>query len=158
MTDIFDLLGAAGDKQQNDNASPSPGKQSASSEEEEPAATSDDLAFLGDFKKRVTSRRARSERTAKQSESSTSAGITPLDIAGLPENQRQIMFFMLRNKHAAKHGITLAELQARFDKMSYLEDILAKLTQEGWLLVIDEEPSQRYKLNLRRKAARLGLD
>jgi hypothetical protein len=78
-------------------------------------------------------------------------GVTPLEIADLPEAQRQLMFALLRDPQASTEGLTLAILQARSDNPEALPGILAELTKNGWLVQYGEPPGVRYKVNLRRK-------
>ena len=78
-------------------------------------------------------------------------GVTPLEIADLPEAQRQLMFGLLRDPQASTEGLTLAILQARSDNPEALPGILAELSKNGWLVQYGEPPSVRYKVNLRRK-------
>lgn len=80
-------------------------------------------------------------------------GITPLDITELPRLQRQIMFFMLRDQHAALDGVTLMILEDHFkdETENRLSGILAELHKNGWLIEMGEPPNVHYKVNLRRK-------
>ncbi len=80
-------------------------------------------------------------------------GVTPLDITELPRLQRQIMFFMLRDQHAALDGVTLMILEDHFkdETESRLSGILAELHKNGWLIEMGEPPNVHYKVNLRRK-------
>jgi hypothetical protein len=78
-------------------------------------------------------------------------GMTPLEIADLPMEQRQVMFSLLRDPQAATDGITLASLQERTDDPEALPGMLADLTKNGWLVQYGEPPGVRYKVNLRRK-------
>lgn len=80
-------------------------------------------------------------------------GVTPLDITELPRLQKQIMFFMLRDQHAAIEGVTLANLKAQFENEteSRLSGVLAELHKNGWLIEMGEPPNVHYKINLRRK-------
>ncbi|HVO44609.1 MAG TPA: hypothetical protein VMT34_18410 [Aggregatilineales bacterium] len=79
------------------------------------------------------------------------SGLTPLDIADLPTQQRQVMFVLLRDPQASTEGITLEALQERMEDIDALADILADLTKNGWLVPYGEPPGIRYKVNLRRK-------
>jgi hypothetical protein len=79
------------------------------------------------------------------------SGLTPLDIADLPTQQRQVMFILLRDPQASTEGITLEALQERIEDADALADILADLTKNGWLVQYGEPPGIRYKVNLRRK-------
>ena len=83
-----------------------------------------------------------------------SAGLTPLDIADLPDAPRRVMFAMLRDAEAATEGLTLDNLQDKLANVSGLPDVLAELTQNGWLILRGEPPTARYKVNLRRRRGR----
>ncbi len=139
MSDLSDLLGGL------------PKKSKKQSEGEDDA-----LDFLSGFKKKVQSGDLSSSKSDSDEET---GGITPLDIAGLPEDQKSIMFFMLRDKAAVKEGIGFEELQEHFDADE--EPLVATLTQlieDHWLIVIGEPPDERYKLNLRRRRGSLNSD
>jgi hypothetical protein len=132
------------------------------SKKDDPATTPagekvDPLAFLGDFKKRVTGEMPAIAMTApKVIEEESRSGITPLDIAGLPEDQKRVMFSILRDKDAAKDGLTVEQLQNKLGTTEDLSDTLAQLAQDEWLLTSGTPPAARYKLNLRRKKGRLS--
>jgi hypothetical protein len=87
-------------------------------------------------------------------ENKTGSGITPLDIANLPEKQKRVMFYMLRDKKAASDGLSLQALEDMFPD-EYLVDSIQQLTEENWLTVTD---NGLYKLNLRRSRKRIGSD
>lgn len=78
-------------------------------------------------------------------------GLTPLDIAELPEPQRQVMFALLRDTTASMGGVSLETLQEKLDDVDDLPDILADLSKNSWLICLGELPNTRYKVNLRRK-------
>ncbi len=87
------------------------------------------------------------------------AGLSPLEIADLPEEQRQVMFGLLRDTNAATGEIALEALQQKFLHLDRLSDVLADLTKNGWLIKLGELPHVRYRVNLRRKrAASLGAN
>lgn len=133
--DIFDMIGAAKKRKQQ-------------KEETEQPPAEDALDFLGSFKKKVTSGEA--TKPAEQ------AGVTPLDIAGLPEGQKRVMFSMLRDQKASSDGVTLDELQEQLGAEESLTDTLTQLADEEWLVVAGTPPDERYKVNLRRKRGRLS--
>ena len=80
-------------------------------------------------------------------------GISPLDIAELPRTQRQVMFFLLRDQHAALEGLTLEAVHHQFESETeaHLVEALAELCKAGWLILFGEPPNVHYKANLRRK-------
>lgn len=87
------------------------------------------------------------------------AGLSPLEIADLPDEQRQVMFGLLRDTNAATGEITLEALQEKFPRLERLSEVLADLTKNGWLIKLGELPHVRYRVNLRRKrAASLGAN
>jgi|SRR5215210_7430280 hypothetical protein len=80
------------------------------------------------------------------------AGVTPLEIADLPDNQRRILLWLLRDRTAASEGVTAAVVQARLDEApENCDSILRELAKGGWVIVMGEAPQVRYKVNLRRK-------
>lgn len=82
------------------------------------------------------------------------SGISPLDIAELPEPQKKVMFFILRDKKAASEGLSFDELKNQFPD-EVLDDTIQELTAENWLVVNN---NGRYKLNLRRSRKRLSSE
>ena len=134
MSDIFDLLGDSSRKK---------AKKSQ-------ADTGDDLDFLGGFKKKV--KRGEYSSTKRNDPD----GVTTLDIAGLPEDQKQLMFLLLRDKTAKSEGLTHDALYEQFGDAMNLDDILHTLSEENWLSVIGSPPDERYKVNLKRKRSRLN--
>ncbi|MCZ2128167.1 MAG: hypothetical protein LC099_10390 [Anaerolineales bacterium] len=81
-------------------------------------------------------------------------GISPLDIAQLPPAMRKIMRLMLREVQAPYALIceTMEKVaeQERLSR-SALDDALAALTEQGWLIQIGAGEKALYKVNLRRK-------
>lgn len=82
------------------------------------------------------------------------AGLTPLDIADLPENQRQVMFGLLRDSTAASTGLPEDTVYERYAALEGLDGILAELTRHGMLIQMGEPPHVRYKVNLRHRKTR----
>lgn len=79
------------------------------------------------------------------------AGISPLDIADLPEVQRRVMFALLRDTSASTIGLSLEEMQAKVPDIDDLGSVLAELSKNEWLIQMGEPPNVRYKVNIRRK-------
>jgi hypothetical protein len=79
------------------------------------------------------------------------AGLTPLDIAELPEEQRHVMFSLLRDTRASSSGMSVEALRDRLGEVEGLDGILHELTQSNWLIRLGEAPNVRYKVNIRRK-------
>lgn len=87
------------------------------------------------------------------------AGLSPLELADLPDPQRQIMLYFLREARAAGGEVEHAHLQARFIALDDLPQVLDDLTRNGWLIALGEAPRLRYRLNLRHKrGSQGGLD
>ena len=78
-------------------------------------------------------------------------GITPLDIADLPDPLKQVMFSLLRDPHANSEGVLLDALHKKLDSLEDLPGVLAKLVANGWLIALGEAPNIRYRLNLKRR-------
>jgi hypothetical protein len=79
-------------------------------------------------------------------------GITPLDIVNLPDEQRRIMLWMLRDQEASVNGVTLDSLMARLQNApADCRALLLDLSQNGWVIRTGEAPHERFKVNLRRK-------
>src|SRR5687768_7037809 len=80
------------------------------------------------------------------------AGVTPLEIANLPNDQRRIMLWLLRDRTASSEGVPATVVQARLEGApDNCADILGDLAKGGWVIVMGEAPHVRYKVNLRRK-------
>ncbi len=80
------------------------------------------------------------------------SGVTALDIADLPSEQRIILVAMLRDPAASRGGVTLEMLKTRVgDKVTEFEPVLNILEQNGWLIISGEAPNFRYRVNLRPK-------
>ncbi|MBN1681303.1 MAG: hypothetical protein JW966_13550 [Anaerolineae bacterium] len=79
------------------------------------------------------------------------AGLTPLEIAELPEPHRTVMFFLLRDKAAASRGVTLDVLEDKLSDIDDMAGVLYDLTKHSWLIMLGEPPAEKYKVNLRRK-------
>jgi hypothetical protein len=86
------------------------------------------------------------------------AGLSPLDIADLPGDQRKVMFALLRDTKAATQGIDSEELATNLENPENLQDTVAELVKSGWLIEMGEAPNFRYKVNIRRKrSSTIGL-
>ena len=135
MSDIFDLLG--------DSSKKKPKKE---------ASNDDGLDFLGGFKKKVKKGELSTRRKPDTD------GITALDIADLPEAEKQIMFMMLRDQTAKKDGLTADDVQDRIQGEEDVHDTLAELAKEKWLLVSGRPPDELYRVNLKRRRSTLSKD
>ena len=87
----------------------------------------------------------------KQSE----GGITALDLADLPPALRRIMRLMLRELQLGYSDITNAVASLPAAQQMAPEDLdeaLATLTRQAWLIRLGEGQKAIYKVNLRRKS------
>jgi len=86
---------------------------------------------------------------------SQEGGISPIDIAALPPALRRIMRLMLRELEMNRAGL-LEAIQAmdEAERLSEqeLDDALAELSKQQWLIRFGEGERASYKVNLRRKA------
>jgi hypothetical protein len=95
----------------------------------------------------------------EDSSDSDSSGVTPLEIAGLPADQRRIMLWMLRDRTASAGGISASAVQGTMrDAPADCANILAELARGGWLLSSGDPPDQLYRVNLRRKRGNTGFN
>lgn len=78
-------------------------------------------------------------------------GLSPLDIADLPPDQRKVMFSLLRDTQAATQGISIDRLNKKLGDPESLQETVDILVQNGWLIAVGEEENLRYKVNIRRK-------
>ncbi len=86
-------------------------------------------------------------------------GLTPLDLADLPDAQRRVMLFVLRRAHRAGGNVDRRALSAVFSDRKALADVLETLVRRGWLIARGELPNPHYSVNFRRKrASRLDVD
>lgn len=80
------------------------------------------------------------------------SGVTPLEIADLPDHERRIMLWLLRDRTAASIGVTAEIVQTNMDDApGDCNGVLLKLAKDGWVISMGEPPGVRYKVNLRRK-------
>jgi hypothetical protein len=82
-------------------------------------------------------------------------GITPLDLAELPPALRRVMRLMLRELQLNYPRLReIVESMPEKDRLSRedLDEALATLTAQFWLIRIGEGEKAIYKVNLRRKA------
>jgi hypothetical protein len=84
-----------------------------------------------------------------------STGPSAMDIAGLPAPQRRVVRMLLRELEMTYPALceTVEKLPAadRFSRAE-LDEALAALTQQGWLIRLGEAELKTYKVNLRAKA------
>lgn len=85
-------------------------------------------------------------------------GITPLEIADLPGDQRTIMLTLLRDQAAKETGVTDAALRAKVSaRVGDYDAALHLLTREGWIVTSGEAPNLYYRVNFRPKRASSGF-
>lgn len=81
-----------------------------------------------------------------------SGGVTPLDIINLPDEQRLLMLWMLRDRTASTNGVTANDIETQMtDAPANSASLLQELARTGWLIGMGEAPRRRYRVNLRRK-------
>ena len=86
------------------------------------------------------------------------SGLSPLDIAELPGDQRKAMFSLLREAKAATEGMDYDQIAKMLENPDDLDKTLAELVKNGWLIETGEAPHFRYKVNIRRKrGSTLGM-
>jgi hypothetical protein len=79
-------------------------------------------------------------------------GITPLEIADLPPDQRSIMLALLRDQTATANGVPDAALRSRLKvKVANFDEALHVLGREGWIVISGEAPNLFYRVNFRPK-------
>jgi hypothetical protein len=80
------------------------------------------------------------------------AGLSPLDLAELPGDQKLIMLALLRDSASAFDGVPTDVLRSKVDgKVEQFDPTVDLLAQQGWLIVMGEAPQTRYRLNFRAK-------
>ncbi len=80
------------------------------------------------------------------------AGLSPLDLADLPGDQKQIMLTLLRDAASAFDGVPTDVLRAKVDgKVEQFDATVELLARQGWLIAMGEAPRQRFRLNFRAK-------
>jgi len=82
------------------------------------------------------------------------SGITPMDLLDLPDELRRLMRKMLRSRTMKKREIV--DYIATWDKPDQisgkdLDNSIAQLVDQGWLIKIGEGDSLGYRVNLRKK-------
>lgn len=81
-----------------------------------------------------------------------SSGFSSLDLADLPDDQRQVIVTLLRETASNLEGVGSDTLHARLDvRIENLDETLALLQRYHWVIAFGEPPRQRYRLNLRAK-------
>ncbi len=79
-------------------------------------------------------------------------GLSPVDLADLPEEQKRIMLALLRDPGSGFEGVPPDTLRARLDGgAESLNETLAQLVRLHWLITLGEPPNLRYRLNFRAK-------
>lgn len=92
------------------------------------------------------------ERLKAELDADDHGGITPLEIAELPDAERRLMLWLLRDRTASSEGVTVGALIEQMPAApADAATVVAALARDGWLIALGEPPDQRYKVNLRRK-------
>jgi hypothetical protein len=80
------------------------------------------------------------------------SGLSAIDLADLPTDQKKIMLTMLRDPSSAFDGVPAAVLTEKLkDTVLTLNETLDLLVSQTWLISLGEPPNVRYRLNLRAK-------
>lgn len=96
--------------------------------------------------------------TDRRSGDTDPGGISMMELAALPPDQRQVMLAVLRDASAAANGITPQALGDLLGSPDTFAAILADLVAHGWLIALGEPPAVRYKVNFApRRRSRLGF-
>ena len=81
-----------------------------------------------------------------------SAGLSPVDLADLPGDQKQIMLALLRDSASGFEGVATDDLRAKVvGKVQQFDDTLDLLVRQHWLIALGEPAHLRYRLNFRAK-------
>jgi hypothetical protein len=79
-------------------------------------------------------------------------GISPLDLADLPPDEKKVMLTLLRDQGKSPEGVTAAALRMSVGgDVADFDTTLAALHQDGWLVVTGEADSARYRIAFRPK-------
>lgn len=85
------------------------------------------------------------------------AGITPLDLADLPPEQKAIMLTLLRDQAGSVQGVTGSALRTKVSaRVVDFDSVLSELERLGWLIVSGEAPNLHYRINFRAKRTSQG--
>jgi hypothetical protein len=80
------------------------------------------------------------------------SGLSAIDLADLPADQKKIMLTMLRDPASAFDGVPAAVLNDKLtESVPTLDETLSQLVNQSWLISLGEPPNVRYRLNLRAK-------
>lgn len=80
------------------------------------------------------------------------SGLSPVDLADLPPEQKIIMLTMLRDSASGFEGVAAESLKEKVrEKAPNFDETLAQLVGLGWLIPMGEPANMRYRLNLRAK-------
>lgn len=90
--------------------------------------------------------------SAQLSNDDEPSGLSAIDLADLPPDQKKIMLTMLRDPASAFEGVPASVLTDKLnDTVTTLNETLAQLVSQTWLISLGEPPNVRYRLNLRAK-------
>ncbi len=80
------------------------------------------------------------------------SGLSPVDLADLPPDQKHIMLTLLRDSASGFEGVAASTLRAKLqEKIPQYDETVAALVGQGWLIVLGEPSNLRYRLNFRAK-------
>ncbi len=96
--------------------------------------------------------------TDRRSGEPAPGGISMMELASLPSDQRQVMLAILRDANAAATGITSQALGEALGWTDALAAILAELVAHGWLITLGDASAARYKINFApKRRSQLGF-
>lgn len=79
-----------------------------------------------------------------------STGLSPVDLADLPDEEKQIMLALLRDPASGFEGVPMDTLRDKLQgKVEGLDGLLAQLASQRWLIPLGDPPNVRYRLNFR---------
>lgn len=82
-------------------------------------------------------------------------GISPLDLADLPADQKKIMLTLLRDQGKSPDGITADILRkAVGNEVENFDETIATLQKDGWLTLSGDEPNIRFRIAFRPRRAK----
>jgi hypothetical protein len=80
------------------------------------------------------------------------SGLSPVDLADLPTEQKLIMLTLLRDSASGFEGVAADTLREKLrEKAPNFDETVAQLVGLGWLIPLGEPANLRYRLNLRAK-------
>jgi len=92
------------------------------------------------------------DQLSAQFQEGDGAGLSPLDLADLPGDQKVIMLTLLRDSASGFDGVSADVLRSKVEgKVEQFDQTVDMLAQQGWLIAMGEPSNARYRLNFRAK-------